>query len=194
MRTICDQGGRRPHHRGRQRRPPPAGAEAILLPLTHTGKRIGRIIGAMSATSAPHWLGSEPLRSRLMRHEPIWPRWAAALDPGAAGQASADPGEDRRARIKTERRQFRVFEGGLADGRIPKREARGKVKAPPFGEGNTHSADGTMAPNGAQLSFQNQSRHSRLDRSLTGLCSIEWPEHGPVSVWHPLDRKCLPAI
>ena len=34
--------------------------EAILLPLVHAGNRIGRIIGAMSATSAPHWLGSDP--------------------------------------------------------------------------------------------------------------------------------------
>src|SRR5262245_33235166 len=44
--------------------------EAVLLPLVHAGQRIGRIIGAMSATSTPHWLVSEPLLSRrLQRHE-----------------------------------------------------------------------------------------------------------------------------
>src|SRR5204862_2085950 len=46
---------------------------ANLLPLLHAGK-ITRIIGAMSATSDPHWLGSEPLRSRhLKHHRLIWP-------------------------------------------------------------------------------------------------------------------------
>ena len=73
--TVCDEGGvcviRLEGSSDSRHR---VEFEAVLLPLVHTGQSIGRIIGAMSATSAPHWLASEPLLSRrLQSHEIIWP-------------------------------------------------------------------------------------------------------------------------
>ncbi len=124
LRTICDQGavavltiegGSDSRHR--------VELEAILLPLTHAGNRIGRIIGAMSAASAPHWLSGEPLRNRrLTRHELIWPdgRPHSVIERlGKPAPRLPRPGEARI--VKTEQRQFRVFEGGLADGKFDKR-------------------------------------------------------------------------
>jgi hypothetical protein len=113
--TICEQGaavrltlegGSDARHR--------VELEAILLPLTHGGSKIVRIIGAMTPTSRPYWLDSEPLKTRhIKRHELIWPDGR----PHAAGEQSRRlvPGAGEQMRIvKTGRRQFRVFEGGRA--------------------------------------------------------------------------------
>jgi hypothetical protein len=46
--------------------------EILLLPLLHTGDRIGRMIGAMSATSQPQWNDKGCLASRcLLRHQVV---------------------------------------------------------------------------------------------------------------------------
>jgi hypothetical protein len=92
--------------------------EANLLPLYHGGK-ITRIIGAMSATSAPHWLGLEPLPSRrLKQHRLVWPDGR----PGATGEprhaspapgAPAPPSPGLRV-LKADQPRFRVVEGGRA--------------------------------------------------------------------------------
>lgn len=86
--------------------------EAMLLPLTHGGTRISRIIGAMSPKTTPYWLGSDPLRSRrLKRHQLVWPDGRPhALVARAGGQApfAAVPARS----ITSDRRQFRVVEGG----------------------------------------------------------------------------------
>lgn len=89
--------------------------EGILLPLLHGGDSIGRIIGAMSATSAPPWLTSEKLaHRRLVRHEQVWPdgRPHSLLEraPLAAPFVPATP-DPRRA---PGRPQFRLLQGGRA--------------------------------------------------------------------------------
>ena len=96
--------------------------EAALLPLVHAGQRIGRIIGAMSATSTPHWLASEPLLSRrLQRHEIVWPdgRPHAAVE-RLGRQAPSPPARAHVRMIKNGRRQFRVFDGGRTSGKLEK--------------------------------------------------------------------------
>jgi len=94
--------------------------EVNLLPLLHGGK-ITRIIGAVSVTSAPHWLGSEPLRNlRVKQHRLSWPNGrphAGVLRPG--DQAPLSP-PDARA-VRDDRRRFRVVEGGRASGKYDKR-------------------------------------------------------------------------
>ena len=95
-----------------------------LLPLLHGGK-ITRIIGAMSPTSAPHWLGSEPLRSRQLKHHQIvWPdgrphATVARLGKQAPFQSGlTGPGVRI---VKNDLRRFRVLEGGRAGAKQDKR-------------------------------------------------------------------------
>ena len=96
--------------------------EANLLPLLHGGK-ITRIIGAVSVTSAPHWLGSAPLRNlRVKQHRLVWPDGrphASALRPQAPLVPAPSPPDA--ATVKADQRRFRVVEGGRASGKYDKR-------------------------------------------------------------------------
>jgi hypothetical protein len=96
--------------------------EAVLLPLVHAGQKIGRIIGAMSANTAPHWLDNEPLLSRrLQRHELIWPDGRPhAVVERVGRQVPFLPARAQMRIVKTGRRQFRVFEGGRTSGKLEK--------------------------------------------------------------------------
>ena len=88
--------------------------EVILLPLTHSNNAMARIVGAMSATTSPHWLGHERLREqRLLRHELIWPdgRPHAVIERGGR-QAPFRPALLQARVFKDERREFRVLDGG----------------------------------------------------------------------------------
>jgi hypothetical protein len=90
--------------------------EIMLLPLLHAGNTVGRIIGAMSATSTPHWLTSERLLDRrLLRHEIIWPDGRPHSVVERSGhQAPFLPVLSDIRPIRSDRRQFRVLDGGLA--------------------------------------------------------------------------------
>ena len=100
--------------------------EVNLLPLLHGGK-ITRIIGAVSVTSGPHWLGSEPLRNlRVKQHRLVWPDGRphagglpSALRPGQAPFVPTLSTPDTRE-PKADRRRFRVVEGGRASGKYEK--------------------------------------------------------------------------
>ena len=94
--------------------------ELLLLPLRHTGKSIDRILGSFVALDCPGWLGHQPLATkRLIANEFIWP----AGNP--AGEADIKPFAVRPKHaplalsprggriVRSERRQFRVFDGGL---------------------------------------------------------------------------------
>lgn len=93
--------------------------DAMLLPLVHRGNKINRIIGAMSAATAPHWLGSDPLRIlRLKRHQIVWPAGrpaALVVQAGARTPVAAPP-----LASASDRRQFRVVEGGRPAGKTHK--------------------------------------------------------------------------
>jgi hypothetical protein len=96
--------------------------EMILLPLRHTGESIDRVLGSLAPLSPPDWLGELPLTSkRIISQELIWP---SGLENPADESTSRDktvpvlaPTDHTRV-VRSERRQFRVFEGGLgrADG------------------------------------------------------------------------------
>jgi hypothetical protein len=96
--------------------------EINLLPLLHGGT-ITRIIGAVHVTSAPHWLGSEPLRNlRVKQHRLVWPDGrphSSALRPGSQGPFATLPIPDARA-TKADQRRFRIVEGGRASGKHDK--------------------------------------------------------------------------
>ncbi len=97
--------------------------EVILLPLLHGGNRVTRVIGAMSIASAPHWLHSEPLRSRrLLRHETIWPDGRPhSIVERTGGQAPFLARVAGGRIVKSNQRQFRVLEGGRSEGKFDKR-------------------------------------------------------------------------
>src|SRR5262245_6122609 len=83
--------------------------EAILLPLMHAGNAAGRVIGAMSAISSPHWLGHDSLRDkRLVSHELIWPDGRPNSATASASQPTAPPPPP----VRGDRRSFRVLDGG----------------------------------------------------------------------------------
>jgi hypothetical protein len=88
--------------------------EVILLPLMHADNTMGRVIGAMSVTTPPHWLGYERLTEKhLVRHELIWPdgRPHAVIE-RTSRQAPFLPARPQTRIVKDERRNFRVVDGG----------------------------------------------------------------------------------
>jgi hypothetical protein len=94
--------------------------ELLLLPLRHTGEAIDRILGSFVALDCPGWLGHVPLATkRLIANEFIWPagnpnREAAARHPLPRPNHAPPALVPRGGRIvRSERRQFRVFDGGL---------------------------------------------------------------------------------
>lgn len=91
--------------------------EMILLPLVHTMDTINRYMGAISAINTVSWLGSrDPGEAQLVSHEMIWPEGK----PHAVAERTARQlpfhAHVRHAKIvKSDRRQFRVYEGGLSN-------------------------------------------------------------------------------
>jgi hypothetical protein len=83
--------------------------EAILLPLMHVNNAVGRVIGAMSAISSPHWLGHDSLRDkRLVSHDLIWPDGC----PDSAIASALQPAPPLAPAPRGDRRSFRVLDGG----------------------------------------------------------------------------------
>jgi hypothetical protein len=91
--------------------------EVLLLPLRHTRDDIDRVLGAFSPLHAPGWLGYSPITAkRVVANRLLWPdgdplpKLSRIPDPHAADPVLAT---ERTARIvRSEHRQFRVFDGG----------------------------------------------------------------------------------
>ena len=95
-----------------------ANFEAMLLPLVHTDKVIDRIVGAISCISPPPWLAETRLDERaLTDHHTLWPdgRPHAVVTRGEK-QAPILPHTRGARLVRFDRRQFRVYDGGLAKG------------------------------------------------------------------------------
>lgn len=92
--------------------------EALLLPLTHTRDTIDRILGSMTAVGEEPWLGAEPLiERRLVSHEVIWPEGRPHALAAKLNRQAPFGAIQRSARIvRSDRRQFRVYDGGLSLG------------------------------------------------------------------------------
>ena len=97
--------------------------ETIVLPLLHAGSSVGRIIGATSAVSNPHWLHNRGvLTHRLVRHEVVWPDGRPHSVIERSGQQAPFQAEPTNARIaKALRGQFRVLDGGRSGGNRDRR-------------------------------------------------------------------------
>ena len=90
--------------------------EVLLLPLMHTRETIDRFLGSIAPVDRQPWFGSEPLsKSRIVSLELVWPdgRSHAMIDQ-VKRQTPFMP-HMREARIvRSDRRQFRVYDGGLS--------------------------------------------------------------------------------
>jgi hypothetical protein len=93
--------------------------EILILPLIHGQVYADRFLGVVSPLAAPSWLGYEPLQSmQLVCEEIIWPD---GHPPAFVAETDVDDRQTpflprvRQSRIvRSDRRQFRVFEGGLS--------------------------------------------------------------------------------
>ena len=92
--------------------------EVLMLPLVHTGTSVDRVLGTISAIETPPWLGTERLHARrLVRHELIWPDGRPHSRIEITHRQAPFLPQLRGARfVRVDRRQFRVYDGGLANG------------------------------------------------------------------------------
>lgn len=90
--------------------------EVLILPLMHTSETIERFLGSISSREKPDWLGSVPLiRQKLIHHEIIWPGRGRSENERDFHYQAPVLHTRREARIvRSARRQFRVFDGGLS--------------------------------------------------------------------------------
>ena len=90
--------------------------EAVMLPLVHTRDSVDRVLGALSPVNPPDWLGSEPLISKRIRNiEIVWPNGRPQSVIDAQHRQVPFLPHVRKARIvRSDRRQFRVYDGGLS--------------------------------------------------------------------------------
>ena len=89
--------------------------EMVILPLLHTRETVDRFIGSLVPLDRHAWLGTAPLmNTKLLTVEMIWPDGRPhAVVERAHHQAPFMP-HIREARIvRSDRRQFRVYDGGL---------------------------------------------------------------------------------
>ena len=92
-----------------------ANFEMLILPLFHTRDVVDRFIGAMVPLAPEPWLGTVPLTVKgIVEQELIWPDGRAhAMIDNMHHQPPFMP-HIREARIvRSDRRQFRVYDGGL---------------------------------------------------------------------------------
>jgi len=92
--------------------------EILLLPLVHGQVCADRFLGVLSPLEAPAWLDYEPLAILHVRSEEIiWPDGHPHPVPeGIDDRQSPFLPRVRHARIvRSDRRQFRVFDGGLSE-------------------------------------------------------------------------------
>ncbi|MGQ0456142.1 MAG: PAS domain-containing protein [Hyphomicrobium sp.] len=90
--------------------------EMLLLPLTHTRDVVDRFLGSIAPIQRPDWLGVTPIgKPQILENELIWPdgRPHAMID--TMGRQSPFLPQQREGRlVRSERRQFRVYDGGLS--------------------------------------------------------------------------------
>lgn len=92
--------------------------EMLIVPLIHTNDTVDRLLGSLTPLASPAWLGHEPVTiKRLVSHEIIWPEGRPHAVADAMKRQSPFMPHIRNARIvRVDRRQFRVYEGGLGQG------------------------------------------------------------------------------
>jgi hypothetical protein len=93
--------------------------EVLLLPLVHTHNTVDRFLGSIASVDNPHWLGSVALTHRkILSHSLIWPSGQPHTPSSTTPrQAPFLPAMRHTKIVRAQRRQFRVYEGGLSAAR-----------------------------------------------------------------------------
>lgn len=93
-----------------------AAFELTILPLFHTRDVVERYLGSVVPIDRPEWLGRVPLPHRsLVRHQLIRPDGTTGREVETVNRQTPFCPTIREARIvRSARRQFRVYEGGLS--------------------------------------------------------------------------------
>lgn len=93
-----------------------AQVEMTIMPLIHTRDKVDRFVGAISPLDGFDGSAQQPVcTARLIHHELIWPDGRAHSMIDAANRQTPFQSHIREARIvRYDRRQFRVYEGGLS--------------------------------------------------------------------------------
>lgn len=96
--------------------------EITVLPLVHTGKSIDRLLCSMIVLDKPKFGVEERIASvKLLAAEAVWPQARAQAAAEMHQRQSPLHPEIRNARIvRQDRRQFRVYDGGLT-GELPRK-------------------------------------------------------------------------
>ncbi|AGK57830.1 hypothetical protein HYPDE_30778 [Hyphomicrobium denitrificans 1NES1] len=88
--------------------------ELLILPLTHTRNTIDRFLGALTPMNRPDWLGTVVLTQRkLISHEIVWPNGIPLPAEIPQNRPPIMPAIREARIVRSNRRQFRVYEGGL---------------------------------------------------------------------------------
>jgi len=92
--------------------------EIVVTPLMHTREVVDRYLGSITSIDPPAWLGSELISERrLIGHDLIWPDGRPhTLTDAKARQSPFMPSMHNARLVRVDRRQFRVYDGGLSDG------------------------------------------------------------------------------
>jgi len=89
--------------------------EVILLPLTHAGGRINRIMGILAPLEDPYWLGSKRITEQSLDDlDLVWPDTTPSFAI-AAQQDHNSVGAEMGRIVSSNGRLFRVLEGGKKD-------------------------------------------------------------------------------
>ena len=92
--------------------------EVLMLPLVHSGNSISRVLGVIAAVEMPSWIGGErlPLLD-VVGHERIWPEGRPHLiEENHRNQTPLIPELAGARIVRSNRRSFRILDGGLHKG------------------------------------------------------------------------------
>ncbi|NOT70525.1 MAG: PAS domain-containing protein [Hyphomicrobium sp.] len=90
--------------------------ELLILPLVHMRETVDRFLGSVALVDHPAWIGHEALiKTRILSHDLVWPDGRPHEMIDAVHRQSPFLPHMKDARIvRADRRQFRVYDGGLA--------------------------------------------------------------------------------
>jgi hypothetical protein len=90
--------------------------EMLVLPLVHNGSEITRLLGSLSTSQTPPWLGLDPLVDmRITGFNTIWPDGRPhAVISRSENTPPFVPAHGQSRTVHSRERHFRVYEGGLS--------------------------------------------------------------------------------